>query len=92
MGSTNISGLIQFNKKYTLRRENEDGTPAPTIRKSIQAVMRYETLNKDNIWLAAIPIYGEGVTGYFTSVLPEIKSYIKKWTQCPAAQIYWFLL
>ena len=35
MGSANINGLIQFNKKYTLRRENEDGTPAPTIRKSI---------------------------------------------------------
>ena len=33
MGSANINGLVQFNKKYTLRRENEDGTPAPTIRK-----------------------------------------------------------
>ena len=25
-------------------------------------------------------------------MLPEIKSYIEQWTQCPAAQIYWFLL
>ena len=92
MGSANIHGLIQFNKKYTLRRKNADETDAPTIRKSVQAVMRYQTLDRDNIWLAAIPRCGGGVTGYFSSVLPEIKSYIEQWTQCPAAQIYWFLL
>ena len=92
MGSANINGLVQFNKKYTLRRENADGTPAPTIRKSVQAVMRYQTLDEDNIWLAAIPRSGGGVTGYFSCVLPEIKSYIEQWTQCPTAQLYWFLL
>ena len=92
IGSTNISGLIQFNKKYNMRRVNEDGTPAPTIRKSIQAVMRYQTLDEDNIWLAAIRRSGGGVTGYFSCVLPEVKSYIEQWSQCLAAQIYWFLL
>ena len=75
MGSTNISGLIQFNKKYNLRRQNADGTPAPTIRKSIQAAMKYQTLDGDNIWLAAIPRHGGGVTGYFSCVLPERKPY-----------------
>ena len=80
MGSANINGLIHFNKKYTLHRTNEDKTRAPTIKKSLQAVMRYQTLDGDNIWLATIPRYEGGVTDYFSSVLPEIKSYIKQWT------------
>ena len=54
--------------------------------------MRYQTLDKDNIWLAAIPRYGGGVTEYFSYVLPEIKPYVEQWTQCPVAQIHWFLL
>ena len=92
MGSANINGLIHFNKEFTLRRTNEDRTRAPTIKKSVQGVMRYQTLDGDNIWLAAIPRREGGVTGYFTSMLPEIKSYIGQWTQCPTAQIYWFFL
>ena len=92
MGSASIDGLIHFSKKYTLRRTNEDGTKAPTIKKAVQGVMRYQTLDGDNIWLAAIPRYGGGVTGYFSCVLPEIKPYIEQWTQCPAPQVYWFLL
>ena len=49
MGSANINDLIQFNKKYTLRRKNADETDAPTIRNSVQAVMRYHTLDGDTI-------------------------------------------
>ena len=41
MGSANINGLIHFNKEFTLRRTNEDRTRAPTIKKSVQGVMRY---------------------------------------------------
>ena len=73
MGSANINGLINNSKKFSLHRTNEDGTPAPTIRKVVQSVLRYETLDGDNIWLAAIPRYGGGITGYFLCVLPEIK-------------------
>ena len=92
MKSADIDGLIHFSKTIILRRINEDGTKAPTIRKLVQCVMRYETLDRDNIWLAAIPRYGGGVTGYFSCVLLEIKPYTKQWTQCPTAQTYWFLL
>ena len=90
--SANIDGLIHFSRKFILRRINEDGTKAPTIKKSVQGVMRYATLDGDTIWLAAIPRYGGEVTGYFSCVLPEIKPYIEQWTQCPTAQLYWFLL
>ena len=92
MGSANIDGVNHFSKKFILRRTNEDGTKAPTIKKLVQGVVRYATLDGDNIWLATIPRYGGGVTGYFSCVLPEIKPYIEQWTQCPAAQIDWFLL
>ena len=85
MGSASIDGLIHFFKKFTLRRENEDGTKAPTIKKSVQGVMRYATSDGDNICLAAIPRYRGGVTGYFSCVLPKIKPYIKQWTRFPAA-------
>jgi hypothetical protein len=92
MGSANINGLINFAKKFSLHRTNEDGTPAATIRKVVQSVLRYETLDRDNIWLAEIPRDNGAVTGYFTSLLPETRTYIEEWTQCPASQIYWFLI
>ena len=88
MGSANIDGLIHFYKEFVLCRINKDRTKAPTIKKMVQGVMRYATLDEDNIWLAAIPRYGGGVTGYFLYVLAEIKPYIEQWTQCPAAHIY----
>ena len=90
--SANIDGLVHFSKKFTLRRTNEDGTKTRSIKKSVQGVMRYATLDGDNIWLAAISRYGGGVTGYFSCVLLEIKPYSEQWTQCPSEQIYWFLL
>ena len=92
MGLANIDGLIHFSKKFTLSKTNEDGTKAPTIKKLVQGVMRYETLDGDNTWLAAIPRYGKEITGYFSCVLPETKPYTKQLTQCLAAQIYWFSL
>ena len=81
MGSSNIDGLINFSKKFVLCRINEDGTKAPTVRKVVQGVMRYETLDGDSIWLAAIPRYRGGVAGYFSCVLPERKACIEQWTQ-----------
>ena len=68
--SANIKGLINFSKKFVLYRTNNDGTHASTVRKLVQIVLRYETLGGDNIWLAAIPRDGGGVTGCFSSVLP----------------------
>ena len=55
VGSANNDGLINFSMKFVLHRINEDGTQGPTIRKLVQSVMKYETLDGDNIWLAAIP-------------------------------------
>ena len=49
MGPANIDGLIYFFTKFTLRRTNEDGTKPYTIKKSVQGVMRYVTLDRDNI-------------------------------------------
>ena len=92
IGSVNIDGLVKFSKKFLLYRTNEDGTQAPTIRNLVQHVLRYETLDGDTIWLAAVPRDGGGVTGYFSSVLPEVRTYIRYWTQCLTAQFYWFLL
>ena len=92
MGLANINGLVNFSKKCTLYRTNEDGTAAPTIRKLVQSVMKYETLDEENIWLAKITRDSGGVTGYFSCVLPEINTYTKEWTQFPPAQIYWFLI
>ena len=80
IGSSNIDSHIYFSKKFIMCKINENGTKAPTIRKSVQGVMRYETLDRDIIWLAAIPGYGGGITGYFSCVLTEIKLYIKQWT------------
>ena len=92
MGAASINGLINFTKKFVLCRTNEDGSPATAIKKSVQNIMRYKTLNGDKVWLSAIPKACGGVTGYFSCVLPGIKKYIEHWTLCPAAQIFWFLL
>ena len=49
MGSANIDGLIIFSKKFILHRTTEDGTQAPTIKKLVQSVMKYEALDGDTV-------------------------------------------
>ena len=54
MGSANINGLINFSKKFVLYRTKNNGTQASTVRKLVQIVLRYDTLDGENMWLAAI--------------------------------------
>ena len=44
MGSATIDGLIHPMEKYKLGREDENGTKLPTLKHSVNDVMRYMKL------------------------------------------------
>ena len=92
MGSTVISGLINADKRFTLRRIDENGKGIPAIKKSVSDVLRYEKLWGEKVWLCVSKGTEGTYTGYFLSVIGGIRSYIPNWSLCPAAQIFWFLL
>ena len=91
-GLLTLPGVINCNKEHTLRRVSPDGDPKDPVKRSVRSIM--EGLEKDsqNTWLLVTEIRAGVTGGFFSSVIPDVKTMAREWAKNPAVQIYWSLV
>lgn len=92
MGAATIPGIVTATRKFMLRlTPDENGQPREPTEKSLMDILRMMEIADKKVWLC-VNRESNGIhTGYFSSVVEEIKAYVAAFIRCPAAQVYYWL-
>jgi hypothetical protein len=92
MGAAQIGGVVDINTPFTLGltpdAENKPREPAITLVKEVFTIME---VKKKKVWIRLSKNTNGSFTGYFSSVVAEIKDYVQNFITCPMAQVFWWL-
>ena len=92
MGAATIPGIVTATRKFTLRlTPDENGQPREPTEKSLMDILRMMEIADKKVWLCVTRESNGIHTGYFSSVVEEIKAYVAAFIRCPAAQVYYWL-
>jgi hypothetical protein len=92
MGAATIPGIVTATRKFTLRlTPDENGQPREPTKKSLMNILRLMEIAGKKVWLCVTGESNGIHTGYFSSVVEEIKSHVAAFVRCPAAQVYYWL-
>ena len=67
------------------------GQPREPTEKSMMDILRMMKTADKKVWLCVTRESNGIHTGYFSSVVEEIKAYVAAFIRCPAAQVYYWL-
>ncbi len=70
---------------------DENGQPREPTEKSLMDILRMMEIVDKKVWLCSTRESNRIHTGYFSSVVEEIKSYVAAFIRCPAPQVYYWL-
>jgi hypothetical protein len=92
MGAASIEGMIDIDTSFTLQLlPGADGklrTPTTTLVREVFCLME---INEKKVWIC-LSMGSNGMsTGYFSSVVEDIKVHVAAFVQCPGVQVYWWL-
>ncbi len=93
MGAATISGTVTATRKFTLcLTPGKHGQPWAPTEKTLMEILRLMEIEGKKVWLCVNLKKSNGIhTGYFLSVVDEIKTYVAAFIRCPAAQVYYWL-
>lgn len=92
MGAATLPGIVTATRKFTLRlTPDENGQPREPTEKSLMDILRMMEITDKKVWLCVSRESNGIFTGYFSSVVEEIKTYVAAFVRCPAAQVYYWL-
>jgi hypothetical protein len=92
MGAALINGMINIDTSFTLRLlPGADGKPQPLTTTSVREVFSLMEINKKKVWICLLTGTHGMSTGYFLSVVEDIKEHVAAFVLCLGAQVYWWL-
>jgi hypothetical protein len=92
MGVATIKGMINVDMLFNLRLlTGADGKPQPPTKTSVKEIFSTMELNRKKVWICLSTGTNGTTTGYFLSVIEEIREHVAAFIPCPAAQVYWWL-
>jgi hypothetical protein len=102
MGATTIKGMLDADTVFKLcllpDGKGKSRQPTKTTIKEIFSMMTLPNPNPKaghpsthKVWICLSTGMNRMVTGYFSSVVPEIQNHVAAFTMSPAAQVYWWL-
>ncbi len=92
MGAALIDGLIDTDTSFTLRLlPGADGKPQPPTTTSVREVFSLMEINKKKVWICLLTGTNRMSTGYFLTVVEDIKEHVAAFVLCPGVQVYWWL-
>jgi hypothetical protein len=92
MGAATIPGIVTATRKFVLcLTPDENGQPREPTEKSLMDILRMMEIADKKVWICVTRESNGIHTGYFSSVVEEIKAYVAAFIRCPAAQVYYWL-
>jgi hypothetical protein len=92
MGVATIPGIVTVTRKFMLcLTPDKNRQPRVPTKKSLMDIFQLMEIVDKKVWLCVNRESSEIHTGYFSSVVEEIKAYVAAFIQCPAAQVYYWL-
>ncbi len=92
MGAASIEGMIDINTTFNLRLlPGADGTERPPMKTSVKEIFSMMEHNGKRVWICLSTGTNGMSTGYFSSVVEDIKAHVAAFILYPAAQVYWWL-
>ena len=70
-----LPGIRNIDKKFKLRRTDEDGNEKEVIERSLRELMEKMRYNGNKVWLNVDEISDGIVVGFFSTVAPGIKTF-----------------
>jgi hypothetical protein len=90
MGAAMIGGMINVDTIFELMLlPGADGKVQPPTKLSVKEIFSMMELNGVKVWICLSTGTNGVTTGYFFSVVKEIKEHVAAFVLCPAAQVYW---
>ena len=92
MGVATIPGIVTATRKFTLwLTPDKNGQPREPNKKSLMDILRLMEIADKKVWLCVTRESNGIHTGYFSSMVEEIKSHVAAFVRCLAAQVYYWL-
>ncbi len=92
MGAATIPGIVTATRKFVLRlTPEENGKPREPTEKSLMDILQMMETADKKVWICVTRESNGIHTGYFSSVVEEIKAYVAAFIRCPTAQVYYWL-
>jgi hypothetical protein len=92
MGAAQTGGVVDINTLFALRltpdAKNMPRDPTITLVKEDFNMME---IKKKNVWICLSENTNGSFTGYFFSLVAEIKDYGQNFITWPAGQVFWWL-
>jgi hypothetical protein len=92
MGAATIKGMIVVDMVFNLRLlPGADGKPRPPTKTLVKEIFSMMELHEKKVWICLSTGTNGTTTGYFLSVIEEIREHVAAFILCPAAQVYLWL-
>ncbi len=92
MGAAQIGWVVDINALFSLPlMPNAENRPREPTIASVKKVFSMMEVKKMKVWICLSENANGSFTGYFSSVVAEIKDYVQNFITCPAAQEFWWL-
>jgi hypothetical protein len=92
MGAALIKGMIDIDTSFMLRLlPGVDGKPRTPTTTLVSEVFSLMEINEKKVWICLSMGTNGMSTGYFSSIVEDIKEHVAAFFQCPGAQVYGFV-
>jgi hypothetical protein len=92
MGAAFIEGMINIDTSFTLRLlPGVDGKPHAPTTTLVREVFSLMEINENKVWICLLIGLSGMSTGYFLSVVKDIKQHVAAFVLCPGVQVYRWL-
>jgi hypothetical protein len=92
IGAASIEGMIDIDTAFDLRLlPGADGKPQPPTRTMVREVFEMMELNRKKVWISLLMGSNGMSTGYFSSMVEEIKEHVAAFILCLGALAHWWL-
>ena len=90
MGAALIDGMIDIDTPFTLRLlPGVDGKPRPPTTTLVREMFSLMEINEKKVWICLSTGSNGMSTGYFLSIVDDIKEHMAAFVLCLGAQVYW---
>jgi hypothetical protein len=93
MGAATIPGIVTATRKFMLcLTPDKNRQPRAPTEKTLMEILQLMEIKGKKVWLCVNCELSNGIhTGYFSSMVDEIKTHVAAFIRCPAAQVYYWL-
>jgi hypothetical protein len=84
--------MIDIDTLFTLHLlPGADGKPRNPTTTLVREVFSLMEINEKKVWICLLTGSNGMSTGYFSSVVKDIKEHVAVFVLCPGVQVYWWL-